>query len=59
MKTDAFERVGAVFVCFDIFHSLIVAADIVIYIINGNLLKKAAVTANLSAMYTVHNTTIK
>ena len=44
MDTDAFDvQEGTVFLRFDIFYSLILAADIVIYlsfvIINDNLLK--------------------
>ena len=42
---------GAVVLCFDIFYSLILAADMVIYlsfaIINGSLLNYVAVTASL------------
>ena len=52
--TDAFHlqeiKYRAVFLCFDIFYSLIFAAVIIIYlsfvILNDNLLKYVAVTAN-------------
>ena len=56
MCTDAtdlqeMKKSGAVLLRLDIFYPLILAADIVIYlsfaIINGNLLKKVAVTAPL------------
>ena len=53
MDTDAFDlqekKSGTVFLCFDIFYSLIVVADIAIYlsfvIINDNPLKYVSVTA--------------
>ena len=53
METDTFDlqdiKSGTVFLSIDMFYSLILAADIVIYLsfisMNGNLFKQVAVTA--------------
>ena len=51
LDLQGIKKIGAVFLCFDTFYSLILAAGIVIYlsfvIINEELLKYVAVTANL------------